>query len=82
MGIFDRLAHRIHGPSEVVGLIETRFGSDAGSQLADAIDKAKAGGIPWLKILMTILPLLLPLLSGGTIDIQALIAAILALLGG
>ncbi len=80
--LFDRLAHRFHGPSEILDAIEAKAGAQAALRVSDAIDQARAGGVPWLKILLTILPLLLPLFSGGTIDIQALIAAILALLQG
>lgn len=77
---FDRLIHRFHGPSEIVGLIEQRAGTRAADRVSDAIDDAKAAGVPWLQILVTLLPFVLNLLSGGTFDLAALIAAILALI--
>ena len=49
-------------------------------QVDDAVRKALAAGIPWLQILFTILPFVLSIFTGGTIDIPGLIAAILALL--
>lgn len=58
--------------------------TDATSQqIADvdaAMKKAMAAGVPWLQILFTLLPFVLQIFTGGTIDIQALIAAILALI--
>ena len=45
-----------------------------------ATNKALAAGIPWAKILETILPFVLQILGGGKIDWQAIVAAILALI--
>lgn len=46
----------------------------------EAIKQVLAGSIPWWQILMTIIPFILSIFSGGTVDIAALIAAIMALL--
>ena len=48
-------------------------------ELEDALDGAQKAGVNWLQILMTLLPLILSLFSGGTVDWQAVIAAILEL---
>lgn len=49
--------------------------------VADAVSKARAAGVPWMKILAILLPIALSIFTGGAIDIPAIIAAILALFG-
>jgi hypothetical protein len=45
-----------------------------------ASTQAQAAGVPWIKIITTVLPFVLQILAGGKIDWQAIIAAILALI--
>ncbi len=75
-----RTAHPIHGPSHLVDLIADRYGEEEANNVTAALGRV-VGTIPWLTILMAILPFILSIFSGKPIDIQALIAAILALLG-
>lgn len=44
-----------------------------------AVDKALAAGVPFLQIIMALLPFVLQILAGKPFDLQAIIAAILAL---
>ena len=48
--------------------------------VSQAATKVMTAGIPWWQIFMTALSFILPIFTGGTIDIPGLIAAILALL--
>ena len=48
--------------------------------VTEATAKATAAGVPWGKILATILPFVMQIFSGGTVDWTAIIAAILALI--
>ena len=48
--------------------------------VAEATAKATAAGVPWGKILAAILPFVMQIFSGGTVDWTAIIAAILALI--
>jgi hypothetical protein len=67
------------GSTWILTAIAHHFGNDGVKKTTDAISKARAAGVPWLKILTTILPLILSLFSGGGISLQAIIDAILAL---
>jgi hypothetical protein len=62
-GIVQRLANRLLGQPEI----------------AAAKDQAIAAGIPIWQIIAAMLPFILQLISGKPLDIQAIIAAILAL---
>lgn len=47
--------------------------------VASAVSQARAAGIPFLQILLALLPIIASILGGGAINWQAIIAAILAL---
>lgn len=49
-------------------------------EMKAVVEQVQAAGVPFITILVTALPYLLPLLSGGTVNVPALIAAIAALL--
>ena len=48
--------------------------------VAAAVNAALAAGIPWQQILAVMLPIIINLISGGKVDWQAIITAILALI--
>ena len=60
--------------------ISYHFGRGAQGQVEDAIKKTQAAGVPLASILLALLPIVLSLFSGGKIDLQAIINAILALI--
>jgi len=64
----------------VLNGIAHHFGNEGVQKVSEAIDKARQAGVPWLQIFATLLPLILSLFTGGKIDLQAIIAAILALI--
>jgi hypothetical protein len=68
------------GATWLFGSIAHYFGNDGVTQTADAIEKARAAGVPWLSIFSVILPLILQLFSGGGISLQAILDAIMALI--
>lgn len=65
----------------IMNFVAHHFGNEGTSKVTEAISKARAAGIGWLQIITTILPLILGIFSGGgTLSLQAIIDAILALL--
>ncbi len=72
--------HEPTGLAFVLTAIAHHFGNAAVGQAHDAVLKARQANVPWLQILGTLLPLVLSLFSGGTIDLAGIIAAILALI--
>lgn len=60
--------------------IAHHLGNRAVGQVNDAIQQVRTAGVPWIQIFSTLLPLVLSLFSGGTIDLAAIITAILALI--
>ena len=60
--------------------IAYHYGRGAESQVTDAVDKAQTSGVGLITILTALLPLVLSLFSGQKIDLQTIIAAILALI--
>lgn len=61
--------------------LRNKFTAEEVAEVDDAIDTARAAGVDWIKIFVAILPLVLSLFTGGTVDIQAIIALILSLIG-
>lgn len=60
-----------------------RFNGATGEQIAqvdDAIDDVRAGGIDFITVLAVIIPIIVSLLSGETLDIEKIIQLILSLL--
>lgn len=57
------------------------FGNEGVIKINDAISRTRGAGVPWLAILQVLLPLIASLLSGGTLNLQVIIDAILALIG-
>jgi len=72
-----KLQHPLHGPSVLLDLAE---GSGQEADLTAAIQQAQAASVPWSSILTVLVPILMSLLTGGTIDWTAVIAAIIALI--
>ena len=66
--------HHMHGRARLESLILRH------PEVKMATNQALAGGVPWAKIIVTILPFVMQILAGGKIDWQAIIAAILALI--
>ncbi|MDE2100652.1 MAG: hypothetical protein KGL39_25635 [Patescibacteria group bacterium] len=79
-GAFETIYHPIFGPGELLYFLESRH-AGASAQVAPSLYRALAAGIPWLTILLTILPMILQLFS-GTGNLPQIIAEIVALLGG
>ncbi len=77
MNPIRRLRHPLRGPAIVLDHIEEVAGPAEAAKVGDAIEQVRDAGVPWFQIVLAILPLIF---GGGSIDIQALIAAILALL--
>ncbi len=48
--------------------------------VSQAVAQARGAGIPFLQIIMAILPFVAQILGGGKVDWQAIIAAVLALI--
>jgi hypothetical protein len=59
---------------------DAHFGAGSSAPLKAAVDKAVAAGVPWASIITTLLPLVVTFFTGGGINLQAIIAAILALI--
>lgn len=68
-----------HGTAHLLDEVNEAFGLEAVQKVRHAISDARAAGVPWLKILATVLPLLWTFFAGGGVDLQAIIDAILAL---
>lgn len=60
--------------------IAHHFGNEGVQKVGDAIDKATAAGISWAQIFAALAPLFLSLFTGGGITLEAIIAAITALI--
>ena len=75
-----RIFHPFHGPSDLLTHIEEVHGVTAANSVSEVLTRATAAGVPWLKIIMALAPYILTALSGGTLDIGALIQAILVLI--
>lgn len=56
------------------------FGNEAVQKTNDAITQARASGVPWSQILAALVPLILSVFTGGKIDMQTIINAILSLI--
>jgi hypothetical protein len=56
------------------------FGNEGSQQVADAVAKAMAANVSWMSILNVIGPMIFGLFTGGTINLQGIIDAILALI--
>lgn len=50
-------------------------------RVAMSIKEAERAGVPWGQILLTLLPFVIAAMLGKPVDIEALIAAIMALIG-
>ncbi len=60
--------------------IAYHYGRGAEDKVTGAVNKAQGAGVSIITILATLLPLVISLFSGQTIDLQAIINAILALI--
>lgn len=81
MDYFARIAHPIHGPSSFLDLVDAKLGTAASAQVAPLLSTALGSGINWMQLLMTLLPIILSLFTGGGGgSLAAIIQAILSLL--
>ncbi len=60
--------------------IAYHYGRGSESQVSDAINKAQTSGVGLISIIAVLLPLVISLFSGQTINLATIIAAILALI--
>jgi len=60
--------------------IAHHFGNTAISQVVDAVDKAEAAGVTWIQIFDVLWSIISTIMGGGTISLQDIINAILALI--
>jgi len=67
------------GADNLLKIVSAHATAEQTASVKTAIEKAKAAGVPWIKIIITIMPFILGILSGGTLDIAALVAAIMSL---
>lgn len=56
------------------------FGNEGIQKVTDAIVQARTAAVPWISILAALLPLVFSLFTGGTINLQTIIDAILKLI--
>jgi hypothetical protein len=68
------ILHVASSHANLLGIVMNNHG------VRKAINRALAAGVPWADILAIILPLIGSIFSGGAIDWQSIIAAILALI--
>ncbi len=68
------------GVTLAIATISKLFGNDAVQKTTDAVVKARAAAVPWATILLALLPVVMSIFVGGKVDIQTIIAAILALI--
>jgi len=64
----------------VLDAVVHHFGSAASVKVEEAIVKAIQAGMPWPQIFQAVLSLLMTLFGGGTVSLQQIIDAILALI--
>jgi uncharacterized membrane protein YqaE (UPF0057 family) len=57
-----------------------QHGRGAERRVSEAVNKAQAAGVSLITIIAVLLPIVLSLFSGGSIDLQTIINAILALI--
>ena len=74
------LHHEPTGVSWALTAIAHHFGNAGVAKVNDAIAKARAASVPWAQIFAVLLPLVLSLFSGGSLDLAKIIEAILALI--
>jgi hypothetical protein len=68
------------GSQWVLTGIAHHFGNEGVQKVSDAISQARAANVPWVTIFTTLLPLILNLFTGGKIDLNTIIQAILSLI--
>lgn len=76
--MFDRMRERF-SRQQLDGIADMAHAANR-PEVADAIGKAKASGIPIVQILLALAPFFMAIFSGGTVDWTAILKAIQDLL--